>query len=66
MGIGMQWYWIVIILSAIVAPWVAMGSLLRTAFQERGIIAGIAVWLGVGLVTTSAIFLFMWLARLVI
>jgi|GEM_PF-4393264 len=62
----MQWYWILLFLGVVVAPWVAMGTMLRSTFQERGVIAGLAAWLGVGLVTSAAIFLFMWLARLVI
>jgi len=52
----MHVYWIVLFLGAIIAPWVAMGGSLRRAFRERGLAAGLGLWLGIAIITTPVIF----------
>ena len=58
----MEWYWIALI-AGIIAPWVVMGSSIRLAFEERGLLVGLGWWLGVCGFTIPVIFLIMWLAR---
>ena len=62
----MEWYWIGIVIGAVVAPWVVMGGQILTGFQERGIQTGLGLWFGTALVTTPMLLLVMWVLRLFI
>jgi hypothetical protein len=59
----MQWYWIVLILG-VIAPWIVMGKAIRIAFEERGVLTGLATWFGMCFVTVPLIFLGTWIAGL--
>lgn len=61
----MEWYWIAIVMGAVVAPWVIMGNQILTGFREGGLQTGLGTWFGIALGTTPVIVLIMWVFRLV-
>ena len=56
------WLWFGLI-GGLLAPLVIMWSSIRVAFEERGIVTGLAVWSGACWLTVPLMLLIMWVAH---